>query len=112
MMTTARYVPIIPRLCRSVVERHQSFGSAGKRYYRKMPFVKPTLSELPVPEGCWERAYKRNNEKYNRHLLIGVSSLALAIFVISRVATFNFSYPAHPDVIDESCPVQPAPKKC
>lgn len=111
MMTTARFIPIVPRLCQRVVGNH-SFGSVGKRYYRKMPFVKPTVGELPVPEGSWERDYKRNNERYNKQLVFGVSFFIFTLFVVSRVATFNFSYPPHPDVIDASCPVQPAPKKC
>lgn len=58
-----------------------------------------TYNELPQPRGSWEQYHKWQNQKYNKHLMTGVSFFLFTIFVVSRVATFNF----YPPPLDEMC---------
>lgn len=87
-------------------------GNDWRRFYtRRTPFVPPTVSELPVPTGCWEKNFKKQNERYNRHLGGGIAFFLFTIFVVSQVATFNFSPPPLATGDDNDlCP--PPQKKC
>lgn len=86
----------------------------GRRFYRRhVPFVPPTLDEMPVPTGSWEKYYKKQNEKANQHLAVGIGFFLLTVSVVTYKVDFNMSPPPLSDIDDDDlCPAPPPEKKC
>ena len=55
-----------------------------------LPFKVATLDDLPVPEGDYFEDFKKQNRKYWRHFILGVSWLAFTTYFVSHVIYFVF----------------------
>ncbi|CAH0547582.1 unnamed protein product [Brassicogethes aeneus] len=73
-------------LCRAIV---------GRRYCSHSNRI--TYNDLPLPGGCWQTEYDRNQRRYNMHLILGVVSLAGTIAFGKMCGYLDFDLEGQPE---------------
>ncbi|RZC39304.1 hypothetical protein BDFB_005629 [Asbolus verrucosus] len=71
------------------------FGQS-RSYASRDIFPATTMNDLPSPRGNWQKAYDQNQQKYNRHLLIGIISLG-GTLAFGQYCGFHRMYDDIPD---------------
>jgi len=92
-------------------------GSSGGQQGGGQLGFPATYNELPLPSGDWRKNYIEQQQKYNKHLIVGIVMFGVTVFVLRRNIDFMMS-PVSLDPIGEDldeaefCKVQVEVKKC
>ena len=82
-------------------------GGGGGHHINKMN----TMSDLPIPEGCWYAYNRKMNQKRNLQLILGVGFFIFTLWTIKMMKVVDIgSMPIPPDN-DDLCRPMP-PSKC
>lgn len=46
-------------------------------------FKRPTMDDLPVPNGSWQENFQVKQAKYNRHLIVGIVAFTVSMIAVS-----------------------------
>ncbi|CAO1416717.1 unnamed protein product [Diamesa serratosioi] len=70
----------------------------SKRNYGGNPHFKPTMSDLPKPEGDFFALAAKRNRKYNGFLYGGILTFATTLYITiqSNLLHFNYTPPSAP----------------
>lgn len=84
--------------------------------YRQVAWQEPTHDELPIPEGSWDVAHKKKQQKYGRQLFLGAGFFVFTVFFMfsSGIVQLNATIPKLDDAYlakgSNTCPPTPPPK--
>ena len=86
------------------------FASRRGQYDHQISSVN-SMNNLPIPKGCWYAYNKKQNQKWNMQLFVGVGFFIFTLWTIKMMRVVDIgSMPIPPDDDDLCRP--PTPPKC